>query len=161
MADRVFGVATYKAYRLLGIVHLNATGTFANINDKADFDRLPFLINPPMYGFYFIKPETALPATLPFVYEEKISFPKDQHFIRIQDANGFIDVPIAEVVVEDFNVNASALDKGNNFCVFRGFGINPLLSAECNAPLPKGYERVFGPDTIERCNDYIKANGGL
>jgi hypothetical protein len=90
------GHASYKAYRLLGVVHLVATGQRANLNDKVDFEQLPFLISPPMYAFYVIMADLGLPLTLPFTHEEKIFYPKSATSVRIQDATGFHDVPIAE-----------------------------------------------------------------
>jgi hypothetical protein len=42
MPQKVLGHASYKAYRLLGVVHLVATGQRANLNDKVDFEQLPF-----------------------------------------------------------------------------------------------------------------------
>jgi hypothetical protein len=158
VAQRVLGRADYKAYRLLGLVHLVATGETANLNDKVDFDQLPFLIFPPMYAFYLIPADIGLPAIMPFKYEENISFPKSARSIRIQDADGVHDVLIADVEIPDFDIAVMAAPTGSNFCVFRGFGINPLMMAPCDARLLPGYERVFGPATHAECEKYIKDN---
>lgn len=166
MAQRELGRATYKAYRLIGIVSLTATGELANLNDKPDFDQLPFRIMPPMWAFYVIRPDIGLPATRPFTYSEQIAYPKSANSIRIQDADGFHDVPIAEVVIPDFNISATDATSAT-FCVFRVVGlggtggINPLLIAQCDAILPAIYARVFGPATADECRKYINDNGGL
>lgn len=41
-----------------------------------DIEQLAFLILPPVFALYFIRPEIVLPATRPFVYEEDVVFPK-------------------------------------------------------------------------------------
>ncbi|MBI3704875.1 MAG: hypothetical protein HY244_13775 [Rhizobiales bacterium] len=161
MPQRVLGHAKYKAYRLLGVVTLSATGEHSNLNDKADFSQLPFLIYPPMWAFYEIKADISLPATVPFTYEETISFPKSAKSIRIQDADGFHDVPIAEVVVPDFDAAATTAEAGAQYCVFQWIGINPLMIAKCDAPVPAVYTRVFGPASHDDCKKYVKDNGGI
>ncbi|CAN5527130.1 hypothetical protein BH11PSE4_BH11PSE4_11980 [soil metagenome] len=160
MPNKTLGRATYKAYRLLGLVHLSAAGELANFNDKPDFEQLPFLIDPPMYAFYIVSADIGLPAIRPFTYEETIAFPKAARSIRIQDAGGFHDVPIAEVVVPDFDAGAPSKD-GNNFCVFRGPGINPLMVGPCGPDAPGLFERVFGPASFADCEKYAKEHGGL
>ncbi|WPO39448.1 hypothetical protein [Tardiphaga sp. 42S5] len=160
MPNKRLGNATYKAYRLLGLVHLSATGELTNFNDKPDFEQLPFLIDPPMYAFYVISPDIGLPATRPFTYEETISFPKSAKSIRMQDATGFHDVPIAEVVVPDFDA-ATPIKDGANFCVYGGHGIIPLMVGPCGPDVSGLYERVFGPASFADCENYAKKNKGL
>jgi len=167
MSQRELGRATYKAHRLMGVVSLTATGELANFNDKPDFDQLPFLIFPPIWAFYVIKPDIGLPAIRPFTYTEQIAFPQSAKSIRIQDAIGYHDVPIAELTIPDFNVSETGTVAGANFCVFRMVGpgstggINPLLMAQCDTILPAIYARVFGPATADACRKYINDNGGL
>lgn len=160
MPTKSLGKATYKAYRLLGLVHLSASGELTNFSDKPDFEQLPFLIDPPMYAFYIISADISLPAIRPFTYEETIAFSKTARAIRIQDADGFHDVPIAEVVVPDFSVMAPSKDS-NDFCVYRGPGINPLMVGPCRNDIPGFQERVFGPASVADCEKYAKEHGGL
>lgn len=162
MSTKSLGRAKYKAYRLLGMVHLVATGEFANMNDKADFEQLPFLIFPPMYGFYIVQADISLPATKPFTYEETIAFPKSAKAIQIQDADGGYSIPIAEVEIPDFNAAAAPPNSTDKtFCAFGGPGINPVMVAKCDSHLPSIFTRVFGPDTYDECRKYAKAHGGL
>ena len=169
MPTRNFGRASYKAYRLMGIVSLTATGELANLNDKPDFEQLPFRIMPPMWGFFVTTADISLPATRPFTYSEQIAYPTSAKSIRIQDADGFQDVAIAEVVIPPMIAKLAAEADGN-YCVFRVVwatgqpspgGINPLLLAKCDTILPAIYARVFGPATEAECKKYINEHGGI
>src|SRR5262245_21636084 len=75
MAKKVLGRGSYRAVRMAGMVRLTATGETPHFNDKTDFEQLPFMIFPPMYGFFFIEQDVSLPAMRPFTYEESIAFP--------------------------------------------------------------------------------------
>ncbi len=161
MTRRDFGRGNYKAYRLLGVTHLVATGELPNLNMKADFEQLPFRIFPPMFGFYFVTPEITLPMLRPFVHEEPILYPRAAHTVRIQDADGYHDVPIAEVIPPDFDVQTAAVEAGANYCVFSWIGINSMMIAKCDAIVPGVYSKVFGPASYAECDRYVVDNGGI
>ncbi|WP_137044601.1 hypothetical protein [Pseudolabrys sp. FHR47] len=162
MAKKELGRARYHAYRLLGVTYLIATGETSHLNDKFDFEQLPFRIFPPMFAFYVITPDIGLPATKPFSYQEAIIYPTSAKSIRIQDADGMHDVPIAEVVPPiDVTRMAMAVDGPANYCVFSWIGINRLLIAKCDATLPTVYIRVFGPASLADCEKYVADNGGF
>lgn len=158
MASKVLGRASYKAFRLFGVTHLVAVGETPNLNDKVDFEQLPFRIFPPMFGFYFIHADFRLPATKPFVHEERIMYPAGVNSIRIQDTDGIHNVPIADVVSVEKIERIAASDVG--YCVFSWIGINTLLISKCDAILPAVYTRVFGPATYEACESYVREHGG-
>jgi len=161
MTRRDLGRANYKAYRLLGVTHLVATGEVPNLNMKTDFEQLSFRIFPPMFGFYFVTPEITLPAKRPFVYEELVLYPRAAHTVRIQDADGYHDVPIAEVVPPDFEALTLAVDAAANYCVFSWIGINRMMIAKCDAIVPAVYTKVFGPASYAECDRYVVDNGGV
>ncbi len=120
MPTKNLGRAQYTAYRLAGVTTLTAVGQTPNFNDKVDFEQLPFLINPPMFGFFVIQQDISLPAIRPFKYEEVIAFPSTARSVRVQDADGFHDIPIAEVVIPPM-VDAAVVDDGTNtYCVCTG-----------------------------------------
>jgi hypothetical protein len=160
MPRKELGRASYRAFRLFGQVHLVATGETNNLNNKFDFEQLPFRIFPPMYGFFVITPDVTLPATTPFVHHERILFPSGVNVIRIQDADGIHEVPIAEVVPHDMGMRTLAAGGGNNLCVFSWIGINSMMIAECNAVVPAVYTKVFGPASQQECENYIASHGG-
>jgi hypothetical protein len=157
MPKKNFGRAQYKAYRLLGLVHLTATGETPNFNDVPSLEQLPFRIHPPIYGFFVTTPDIALPATRPFSVQLNTAYPADSAWIRIQDADGDHSVAIAEVV-PPIDIQTTALtppaDDGN-FCVFQWIGIQPYLIAGCDEVVPAVYTRVFGPGTLAQCEQYI------
>jgi hypothetical protein len=159
MVSRELGRAKYRAYRMFGIVHLVAQGETPAWNDKVDFEQLPFRIFPPMYGFYFVHQGNSIQIPRPFVYEEPILFPAGAHVVKIQDANGFHEVQIADVVPVDSAFSAEAADSGNNYCVFLLIGTNIMMIAKCDAILPAVYTKVFGPASHADCEKYIAANG--
>jgi hypothetical protein len=161
MSRRVLGRAAYKAYRLFGVLHLIAVGETPNLNDKVDFEQLPFRIFPPMFGFYFIQQDISLPATKPFVYEESVAYPQGVNLVRIQDADGIHDVPIADVVPVETEAQRSLVGADGNYCVFSWIGINTMMIAKCDAIVPAVYTRVFGPSTYEGCQAYIRDHGGI
>jgi hypothetical protein len=159
MAKKTLGRAKYSAFRIGGATILIAVGEFAHVNDKADFEQLPFRIFPPMYGFYIIDPEIALPETKPFHYEEIIPFPKSAKTIRVLDADDLHDVVIKEIDIPDFEAALRLDESGANFCVFR-LGKIPPLVAKCDASVPPGFDQVFGPATIAECRKFVKEHGG-
>jgi hypothetical protein len=138
-----------------------------NLNDKPDFDQLPFLIMPPMWGFYIVKADIALPATKPFTHSEQVAFPRDARSITVVDADGPQSVRIAEVTVPDFVIDHTTEGGNSDLCVFRlvglggSGGINPFMIAKCDAIVPGIYARVFGPASRADCEKYIRDNGGL
>lgn len=158
MAKKVLGKASYSATRIGGMVRLSASGQVAHWNDKTDFDALPFLIFPPIYGFYFIEQDISLPAVRPFTYEETISYPVTSKTVRIHDADGRHDVPIADIRVPDMDV---AVEAGKVYCVYEWPGVKPLLIAKKDAILPAVYTKVFGPDAYKACQKYVKDNNGI
>jgi hypothetical protein len=160
MPRKELGRANFRAYRLFGQVHLVATGEANNLNNKFDFEQLPFRIFPPMFGFFVISPDIALPATTPFVHQERILFPAGADTIRIQDADGIHEVPIAEVVPHEMRASAKAEGGRNNLCVFSWIGINSMMIAECDAIVPAVYTKVFGPASQQECENYIATHGG-
>lgn len=160
MARKELGRATYKAYRMFGVTYLVAAGQTPNWNDKVDFEQLPFRIFPPMYGLFFISQDLQMPAVKPFVYEERILFPTSANIVRIQDADGIHDVPIAEVVPPDIGLHALAIEGGANYCVFSWIGINSMMIAKCDAVVPAVYTKVYGPATHADCERYIASHGG-
>src|ERR1044072_8158634 len=160
MSRRELGRASYRAYRLFGVTHLIAIGETPNLNDKVDFEQLPFRIFPPIFGFFFIHQDFRLPARKPFVYQESIIYPTGVNSIRIQDADGIHDVPIADVVSTDAMTDRFVPGSDPNYCVFSWIGTNWLLIAKCDAILPAVYTRVFGPATYEACQSYVREHGG-
>jgi hypothetical protein len=161
VSRKVLGRATYKAYRMFGITHLIAIGETPNLNDKVDFEQLPFRIFPPMFGFFFIHQDIGLPAQKPFVHEESIHFPNGINSIRIQDADGVHDVPIAEVVPHELLTARADAPEDGNYCVYSWIGISPLMIAKCNAVVPGVYTKVFGPASYEDCQKYAREHGGI
>lgn len=162
MAKKQLGRARYHAYRLLGMTYLTATGETSHLNDKFDFEQLPFRIFPPIFAFYVITPDIGLPTTRPFSYQESIIYPASVKIIRVQDADGMHEVPIAEVVPPiDVAGMAMAVDGNADHCVFSWIGVNRLLIAKCDATLPAVYTRVFGPASLADCEKYVANNGGF
>ena len=99
MATQHLGRAKYRAIRSGATIRLIAIGETRHFNDQTDFELLPFNIYPSMYAFYFIQADILMPAMRPFVYEEMIPFPLDPNSFRVQDADGFHDVPIIDIAV--------------------------------------------------------------
>jgi hypothetical protein len=161
MPTTIPGRASYKAYRLFGLVTLVATGETPNFNDKVDIVQLPFRRFPPIYGLVFIQQDIRLPAMRPFVYEERIVYPEGFPAISVHDADGPHEVPIADVQIPPMAMAASAeAESGAGFCVFNWLGRPDLLIAPCDALLPAVYRRVYGPATMADCERYVAQNGG-
>lgn len=160
MTKRVLGRATYKAWRSGGLLHLSAKGETRHFNDKVDFEQLPFLIFPPMFGFFFIEPGIGLPAIRKFVHEESFVFPKSATVVRIQDADGTHNVPITDISMPELT-QLDIPPSEDGYCVFAWTGINSMMIAKCDANVPAVYTRVFGPDTYAKCKKYIQDNGGI
>ena len=161
MATKNLGRAQYSAHRLAGITTLTAVGQTSNLNDKVDFEQLPFLRYPPMFGFFLIQQDISLPSIRPFKYDEIIAFPASAKSVRIQDADGFHDISITEVILPPL-ADASMVDDGTDtYCVFGWVGINTHMIAKCDAVVPAVYYKAFGPDSYTACQNYIKNNGGV
>lgn len=160
MTQKTLGRASYAASRLGSVVHLIATGETPNFNDKVQIEELPFLILPPMFALYFVHADISLPAIRPFTYTHDIYFyPRDANALTIQDADGFHSVAIKQVPIPDPQIAAARPAGADAYCVFSGFGINPLAVAPCDAALPPGYERVFGPAGLDDCRRYVADHG--
>lgn len=154
MPSKELGKAEYRAIRNGHVVKVIATGTVPGMNVKVDIEQLPFLILPPVFALYFIRPEIVLPATRPFVYEEDVVFPKTAERLTITDADGRHHVPVEEGAAAAEGPSApSPTDPG--YCVFSWIGTDQLKVAKCDALLPAVYRRVFGPDTFAECQGYV------
>jgi hypothetical protein len=161
MAQKALGRGSYSAFRLGDIVHLTATGQTPNFNDKVEIEQLPFLILPPMFALYFEHPDIVFPAVRPFTCTRDIHFyPRNANTLTIQDADGFHSVSITQVPLPDPQIAVAPLSGDDSYCVFSGFGINPLQVAPCDAKLPPGYERVYGPAGLGDCRRYAEEHRG-
>jgi hypothetical protein len=157
MAKREFGRAEYRAYRTGNRVKLVATGTMPNFNMKVDFEQLPFLIHPPMQGFYFISPDIVLPALRPFMHEDEIDFPSGSPVVTIVDADGEHQVDIQPIPTANIEPVFPS-DNDDGFCVFSMLATEKMMIAPCGAPIVGVFTKVFGPETYRRCMEYV-ANG--
>jgi hypothetical protein len=159
MSQRVLGRAVYTAVRVEGLTTVIAAGKVSALNVKTDFEQLPFRIYPPMYGFYFVKPDILLPAERPFVYEEAIVFPISASHILIHDEDGRHEVPIISVDMPS-NLKPQAPDpSATDYCVFSWVGTNKVMIGRCNAPVLAVYARVFGPASYKECEQYAQEAG--
>lgn len=150
MPSKDLGKAEYMAIRNGNLVKIIATGVVPGMNVKVDIEQLPFLIQPPMFALYFIRPDIVLPAVRPFIYEEEVVFPKTAARLSINDADGRHIVEIENgAPPADPPVLPAPGDKG--YCVFSWTGIDQLKIAKCDAALPAVYSRIFGPDTFAEC----------
>lgn len=162
MANKQLGRAAYRAFRMGNFTMLSAAGETEHLNDKTDFEQLPFKIWPPMYAFFVIHPDIELPATRQFVYNEVIAFPSGANTIQIQDADGSHSVRIEEVAASEDQIRAAmANGDDGNYCVFGLTGGGEVyFMAKCDAIVPAIYSKVFGPDNQAKCEDYIKEHRG-
>ena len=155
MTRREFGKAEYKAYRSGDLVILIAHGIAPNFNTKTDFERMPWRIYPPHYGFYFLTPETEIPALRPFTCEELVAFPKGVGALPVVDADGSHLIDIEEV---SFSPSTFELpdptEKG--YCVFADLMTDRKRVAKCDAILVGMPPRVFGPATYGECMEYVE-----
>ena len=159
MATKELGRARYSAFRIGNTTRVFAVGETPNWNDKVDIEELPIRIFPPQYALYFISQSIQLPAQRPFLYQEAIPYPKEPKIIRIQDADGDHDVPILNLSFAE--VTSLPPPKANaTFCVFNSLASKQLMIAECDAPLPHIFGRVFGPATLAECEKFVKEKGG-
>jgi hypothetical protein len=160
MAGKALGTADITAHRIGGVTTLTATGTFPNLNDKADFAPLPFLIFPPMWAFYVVSANISLPATRPFTYSETIAFPADANVIRVQTATGFQSVSIVDVVLPTAQSDTAAATALGDYSVYKWIGLDTLMIAPSDAIVPAVYVKVFGPASHEDCEKYVAENKG-
>lgn len=139
-------------------VVLTATGMLPNVTDKVDFEPLPFLINPPIYGFYRIRQDISLPARKPFLYQELIAVSQSVVALNVHDAKGSHAVRIDDqppALLPD-----PVSEPAHDLCVYRWISRPTLLIAPCSAILPAVYLRVFGPGTQSECEAYIASVDG-
>jgi len=154
MPSKELGRAEYRAVRNGSVVKVIASGVVPGMNVKVDIEQLPFLILPPMFALYFIRPDVVLPAVRPFVYEEDVVFPTTAESITINDADGRHRVAIEDgALAGESPAVPSPDDEG--YCVFSWIGTDQLKVARCDALLPAVYRRVFGPDTFAECQGYV------
>lgn len=85
---RYLGTGTYRAYNIVGVVHVVAVGIAPHIQTKVSLTQLPIRIFPPMFALYFTDPEVVSPAIKPF--EAEASFATDVlvEFVTVLDARG-------------------------------------------------------------------------
>lgn len=159
MATKELGRAKYSAFRIGGTTRVFAAGVTPNWNDKVDIEELPFRIFPPWYALYFISQTIQLPAQRPFLYQEAIPYPEKPKTIRIQDADGFHDVPIVNLTLPDVT-DLPPPKRDATFCVFNSLLSKDLMIAECDTPLPHIFGRSFGPATLAECEKFVKEKGG-
>ena len=159
MATKELGRAKYSAFRIGSTTRVFAAGVTPNWNDKVDIEELPFRIFPPWYALYFISQTFQLPAERPFLYQEAIAYPKDPKTIRIQDADGMHDVPIVNLAIPDIT-DVPPPKRDVTFCVCNSLASKDLMIAECDAPLPHIFGRVFGPATLAECEKFVKEKAG-
>ena len=157
MPDKHYGRASYRAFRATGFLHIIASGETSNLNDQVIIEQLPFLIRPPMFGLFCVTQDIALPALRPFSVEIRTLFPTSTNAVRIQDTDGDHMVPITDIAAPA----SPPQDIGSHLCVFEWIETNPHVIAECDAIVPAVYSRAFGPDTRERCVQYIRDHGGI
>jgi hypothetical protein len=159
MKHKDLGRAKYSAIRSGGVVRLIATGTKPNLQAKPDFEELPFLIHPRMFGFFFISPHIVNPMLVPFTYEESFPYPIDVGVVRVQDAEGFHEIEITDVSPPP-PTTAIPGPTDSGYCVFNMIGTEKHMIAKCDSIILMIYRRVHGPDTYAGCQNYIGTHGG-
>jgi hypothetical protein len=157
MASKHYGCATYQAFRSGGFLHLIASGETPNLNDQVLLEQLPFLIYPPLYGLFFVTQDVSLPTLKPFTVEIQTLFPDSASSVRVQDADGDHSVPISSLGATAPSVPVHI---GNDFCVFQWIGGEAHMIAKCDAIVPAVYTHAFGPDTYDKCSEYIRDHNG-
>ena len=140
----------YQVHRIGHITRVTAT-LQASLLSKFDFEPIENT-SPPIYKFYEVLQSIPFfPEGVLRSYSEDIFYPKSAKTLHIEDANGFHSVRISELDIPDINV--SDRNRPGQFCVFQGADGQKLI-APCNARVPAGYDRVFGPASFEACANF-------
>lgn len=94
---RQFGLATYTAHAIAGIVTITASGSAPSMPTTVQLVQLPLMIWPPRFALYFSHPEFVMPVVQPFKVEAALHTQARLDAVTVQDADG-----LHAVAVENF-----------------------------------------------------------